>query len=100
MRLLASLKRFWRRSTLFRLYAWDGAGQGRRFSQWQTETASVNRLLEGDGDVLRARSRHLARNNPYAANAIEALVANVIGTGIKPQSKARDHDFRQAVQKL
>jgi hypothetical protein len=31
---------------------------------------------------LRARSRDLVRNNPYARRAIAALVGNAIGTGI------------------
>jgi lambda family phage portal protein len=49
---------------------------------------------------LRTRSHDIARKNPYAANAIESIVSNCIGTGIKPQSKANDPNFRKKIQKL
>lgn len=32
--------------------------------------------------------------------AIEAIVSNCIGTGIKPQSKAKDAEFRKKIQEL
>lgn len=42
----------------------------------------------------------MVRKNAYAANAIESIVANCIGTGIKPQSIAKDAEFRKSVQEL
>jgi lambda family phage portal protein len=38
-------------------------------------------------DVLRNRSRDVARKNPFASNILDTIVANCIGTGIKPQGK-------------
>lgn len=40
--------------------------------------------------ILRARSRHFVRNNPYAAAAIEMLAAYQVGTGIMPRSATGD----------
>lgn len=42
----------------------------------------------------------MVRKNPYTSNIIETLVSNTIGTGIKPQSKAKNAEFRKAVQAL
>lgn len=42
----------------------------------------------------------MVRKNPYAANIIDTIVSNCVGTGIKPQSKAKDAEFRKKVQEL
>jgi len=80
--------------------AWDVAGSGRRVMYWQGETGSINNLLSQSLGHLRSRSRDMVRKNPYAANIIDTIVSNSIGTGIKPQSKARDGEFRKKVQEL
>jgi lambda family phage portal protein len=49
---------------------------------------------------LRTRSHDIVRKNPYAANAVDSIVSNCIGTGIKPQSKAKDAAFRKKIQEL
>jgi len=96
MKLLKSFNTWWRR----RMSAWESAGQGRRFLNFSATSSAINSLLLNHSETLRARSRHLVRNNPYAMRAIEALVANCVGTGIKPQSIARDSSFRNQVQGL
>ncbi len=80
--------------------AWDASGSGRRVMYWQGETGSINNLLSQSLGHLRSRSRDMVRKNPYAANIIDTIVSNSIGTGIKPQSKARDGEFRKKVQEL
>ncbi|MFP3020648.1 MAG: phage portal protein, partial [Wolbachia sp.] len=80
--------------------AWDAAGSGRRFFHFQPELGSINNLLSQSLETLRSRSRDMVRKNPYAANIIDTIVSNSIGTGIKPQSKARDGEFRKRVQEL
>ncbi|WP_065094325.1 phage portal protein [Wolbachia endosymbiont of Nomada panzeri] len=80
--------------------AWDASGSGRRVMYWQGETGSINNLLSQSLEHLRSRSRDMVRKNPYAANIIDTIVSNSIGTGIKPQSKARDGEFRKKVQEL
>ncbi len=80
--------------------AWDAAGSGRRFFHFQPESGSINNLLSQSLETLRSRSRDMVRKNPYAANIIDTIMSNSIGTGIKPQSKARDGEFRKKVQEL
>lgn len=79
---------------------YDGAGTGVRLRNWQPTTASINSILAGNLDTLRTRSHDIIRKNPYAANAIDSIVSNCIGTGIKPQSKAKNADFRKKIQEL
>lgn len=68
--------------------SYDGAGTGRRLQRWTSAAGSMNATLLGDLDTLQARSHDVVRNNPYAANILDVLIANAIGTGIKPQSAA------------
>lgn len=79
---------------------YDGAGHGRRLGNWYPSNSSINTILASNLSVLRNRARDIVRKNPYASNAIDSIVANCIGTGIKPQSKAKDADFRRAIQEL
>ena len=79
---------------------YDGSGQGRRVQSWSPTSASINSILSSNSSVLRNRSRDLVRKNPYAANAINSIVSNCVGTGIKPQSKCADPEFRKKIQEL
>lgn len=77
---------------------YDGAGHGKRLGNWYPSNSSINTILASNLSVLRNRARDIVRKNPYASNAIDSIVANCIGTGIKPQSKAKDADFRRSIQ--
>jgi lambda family phage portal protein len=70
----------------------------RRLRGWKAERRHINALLAAGGADLRARSRQMSRENPYAANVIEAFVAAAVGTGIKPSSLIADAARRKAVQ--
>jgi capsid protein len=70
--------------------AYESAGYGRRLQRWTTSAGSMNTVLLNDLETLQTRSRDAVRNNPYAANILDVIVANAIGTGIKPQSLAED----------
>ncbi|GHU20944.1 hypothetical protein FACS189472_13170 [Alphaproteobacteria bacterium] len=76
------------------------AGHGKRLGNWYPSSSSINALLASSLSTLRTRSHDIVRKNPYAANAIDSIVSNCIGTGIKPQSKAKDQDFRRRIQDL
>ena len=80
--------------------AWDAAGSGKRLTYPQPENSAINSLLGNHLETLRSRARDMVRKNPYAFNIIETLVSNAVGTGIKPQSKAQNAEFRKAVQAL
>lgn len=82
----AGLRRAQMRKLLARAY--DGAEKGRRTSGWNTTGSSANTEIAAAGPLLRDRSRDLVQNNPYAARALNAMVANLIGGGILPKSEA------------
>jgi lambda family phage portal protein len=79
---------------------YDGAGHGKRLGNWYPSSSSINALLASSLSTLRTRSHDIVRKNPYAANAVDSIVSNCIGTGIKPQSKAKDAEFRRKIQEL
>lgn len=79
---------------------YDGAGTGRRTLAWMPGNPGAVAALIATQTELRAKSRDLARRNPWAAAALDAFVANAIGTGIKPQSIVKDESFRAVVQEL
>jgi lambda family phage portal protein len=86
---------------LFRaVSAWDSAGHGKRLSYWNPGDSSINSLLHGQLDVLRNRSRDVVRKNPFASNILDTIVANCVGTGIKPQPKIADSALKKKLQSL
>lgn len=89
-----------KRKQSFVVSAWEAAGHGKRLKNWNASSSSINDLLDANLETLRSRSRHVVMNNPIAGNAINSIVSNCIGTGIKPQSKAPDESFRTEVQEL
>ncbi len=82
------------------LAAYEGGAHTRRTLGWRAPTVSSNAALLRDLHTLRARSRHAVRNDGYAKGAIDKLVTNAIGTGIKPLSQAEDPELRTALQAL
>lgn len=77
-----------------------GSSGSRRTIGWRAPTTSPNAAILGNLAMLRDRSRAAVRNDGYAKGAIDKLVSNVIGTGIKPLSQAPDAAWRQAVHAL
>ena len=77
--------------------AFDAAGTGRRTTGWTPSAASINAILFGSAETLRARSRDMVRKNPWASNAIGKFTANAVGTGIKPRSTHPDPEARKAI---
>ena len=70
----------------------------RRLSPWRPNRAHINTILAGEAPLIRARTRQLVANAPYAANASEAFVAYTTGVGIVPSSKIPDPAQKKAVQ--
>jgi lambda family phage portal protein len=79
---------------------YEAAAQTRRTSGWTASTSDINTLVFRSADTLRSRSRDMVRRNPWATNALDAFVANCIGTGIKPQSLHTDAANADEVQGL
>ncbi len=80
--------------------AYEAAGQTRRAKGWVAPTVGPNSGVLSSLATLRDRSRSVVRNDGYARSAIDRLVANIVGTGIKPLSQAPDPDFRARVHAL
>lgn len=57
-----------------------------RGSSWLTSKLSMDSALETDLLTLRDNSRDLQMNDPIFGGAVEALVSNVVGCGIRPQA--------------
>lgn len=56
-------------------------------------------ILAGATAAAR-RAGWYARNNPWVAAAVDSLVGNVVGAGIKPQSTHPDRAVRERLQVL
>lgn len=67
--------------------SYAGAEVSRLTGDWQALNTSADSELLTSLRVLRARSRQLVRDNPYAKQAVRLIVNNVIGTGIGLQSR-------------
>lgn len=72
------------RSRIEALRRYDGAASGRRTDSWRTCGTSANAEAVNNNAmvVLRDRHRDLARNNPWVARAVQAIVGNTVGFGI------------------
>lgn len=71
----------------------------RRSVGWNAPTTTPNSSMSSLV-TLRDRSRRAVRDDGYAKGAIDTLVTNVVGTGIKPLSKVVDRAFRERQQSL
>lgn len=63
-------------------FAYEAARRTRRTSGWLAPNTGPNAEIAGAAERLRARSRDLVRNNPFAARAVAAIAQNAVGTGI------------------
>lgn len=97
----AELKRLRSRMALeYAARSFEGASTGRRTKNWSTTNASVNALLAQGIPTLRARSRDLIRNNPWAGRAVAVIQSNTVGSGIIPQTRTDDKKLEQALENL
>jgi lambda family phage portal protein len=83
-----------------RASVYEAGSVGRRTIGWRAPTTSANVAALSQLATLRDRSRLAVRNDGYAKGIIDKLVTNIVGTGIKPLSQAKDPEFRRAVQAL
>ena len=58
--------------------AYEGGSYGQRLSSWMTTSASINSLLSGSINTLRARTRQLRRNNPLVSGGTDTFVSDLI----------------------
>lgn len=67
-------------------YSAAGSG-GRVFSSWLAPEGDANSALLRDLPTLRRRCQDLIRNQPLAGGAINTAVTNVVGSGLRLQSR-------------
>lgn len=65
--------------------SYQTTGSGPRSRRLRAARFGPNAALDYTADGLRDQSRDLSRKNALAGSAIERLVSNVVGTGIRPQ---------------
>ena len=80
--------------------AYEGGARGRRFAGYPAPNVGPNSGLLPSIPILRARTRHLLRNNPMVWRALRSRVANIIGTGMTVQSRIADDALRAQVDEL
>jgi lambda family phage portal protein len=90
-------KIFGRSTAPEKLRRFEAAGGGRRFTSTPAYGTHRTETAVASGQ-LRSRARHLAANNPWADNGIEALVTALVGTGIVPASSVKDRTARRKLQ--
>jgi len=59
--------------------AFDAAQINNLFSEWETISKPINAQLESDLRTMRARSRNLAKNNPYMKRFFKLCRSNIVG---------------------
>ena len=74
----------------------DAAAGGRRWQGTPTFGA-INAEVAAAAGPVRRRASYYARNNPWIANGVAALVTGACGVGIKPQSGHPDPAVRAAL---
>jgi len=79
---------------------YPAAGTGTRLARWRWNTGGPNNILGSALPTLRGRSRQMVRTTGEADVAIEAIVTDWIGTGIKPQWNTADRGFNRAIADL
>jgi lambda family phage portal protein len=84
---------------LARRHGFDAAGGGRRWEGAKGNEALNTSILAGATTAAR-RAGWYARNNPWVASAVQGLVANAIGAGVKPRSKHPDSAVRERLHEL
>ena len=72
--------------------AYKGSRRDRLHSSWIPRGGSADEALLPELSDLRERSRDLNRNDAHASGITATMTTNVVGTGIRPQSRV-DREF-------
>lgn len=74
--------------------ALEAGGRGRR---WQTanEVTNLQADIRTSGALIARRAQFYVQNNCYAAAAVNGLVVNIVGPGIKPRSTHPQQSLRE-----
>lgn len=93
----AGLKRHRARTMLAMAGGYTGGRRDRRqMQEWRTRGGSADADLLPDLPLMRERSRALMMSAPLAAGAVNTVVTNIVGTGLRVQSRV-DRDVLQGI---
>ncbi|WIY52453.1 phage portal protein [Devosia sp. YIM 151766] len=79
---------------------YEGAQKGRHTDGWRTANTAADTEIGAAGSLLRDRMRDLVRNNALAAQAVQVLVNNLVGYGIRPRAASGNKTLNKKVDKL
>lgn len=79
---------------------YEGARNSRRTRGWRADGTGPNAEVGAGLATLRARSRDLVRNNPFAAAGLDLSVSYQVGGGIMPRSATGDRAADEACDAL
>lgn len=79
---------------------YEGGRRNRHTDGWVAGSSSADGQIGPAAPVLRERMRDLVRNNPHAAMAVQVLVNNMVGAGIRPRAKTGNAALNKRVDKL
>ena len=79
---------------------YEAGGKTRVTEGWRGSNASADAEIAAVGPVLRDRSRDLVRNNALAAQAVQVLVNNIVGPGIRPRAASGNKALNKRVDAL
>jgi lambda family phage portal protein len=69
---------------------YEAARRGRGTEGWIAAGTSADAEIAAAGPALRERMRDLVRNDALAANAVQVLVSNIVGAGIRARAAGPD----------
>lgn len=82
------------------LRKYEAASTGRRTDGWRRPSTSANAEVLISREQVRNGARQLVRDNAHAANAVNVLESNVIGTGIHPDIDAGTDAVTRRLEEL
>lgn len=88
---------FGRKGELRRALQWDASGGGNRLKNWTAPSTNFASTIPAP--LVRERARDAYRNNPWARRAVDSLVVNAIGAGIKPQLRLTDAELKRTADR-
>jgi lambda family phage portal protein len=80
--------------------SFEAGSQRPRTKGWTPPQTTANSALLYELRTIRNRSRRAVANDGYAKGTVDRLVTNIVGTGIKPLSQARNPEFRKLIHAL
>lgn len=83
----AGLRRAKQRHAMTVMRGYDAAKPSRNRDSWYSRGTSADAEISKAGGSLRDNMRDLARNSPYASNALHNIVTHAVGAGIVPRAK-------------